>query len=150
MLLVYWYHLFVWSVVKFYFNFMDFVKRFVCPPICSNNFYTFFTISFVNIFPFSNFSLHLQSLWFSPLFLFLESHFSFPCFYQSLYFLQCILDKVSKDFNFKFSFRSQPVHTLLSKLNVQIYQQLPWLASSIASCRNFTTFGILEMTPAST
>ena len=38
----------------------------------------------------------------------------------------------------------------LSKLNVQIYQQLPWLASSIASCRNSTTFGILEMTPAST
>ena len=111
MLLVYWYHLFVWSVVKFYFNFMDFVKRFVCPPICSNNFYTFFTISFVNIFPFSNFSLHLQSLWFSPLFLFLESHFSFPCFYLFLLIIityQMVgnqpvfifFNAFSKDFNF--------------------------------------------------
>ena len=43
-----------------------------------------------------------------------------------------------------------PKYELFANLNVQIYQQLQWLASSFASCRNSVVCGKLETMLAST
>ena len=43
-----------------------------------------------------------------------------------------------------------PVKSVLPNFDVQIYQQLQWLASSVASCRHFLFCGKLETMSAST
>ena len=45
---------------------------------------------------------------------------------------------------------SCPEKSVLPNFDVQIYQQLQWLASSVASCRNSVVCGKLETMPAST